>query len=48
MSRLFAILGIILVLTVGGVGVRATSQTPDVAFTVHGATEVEVTTLGGG
>ncbi len=48
MSRLFAIVGIILVLTVGGVGVRATSQTPDVAFTVRGATKVEVTALGAG
>ena len=48
MSRLFAIVGIILVLMVGGVGVRATSQTPDVSFTVRGATEVEVTTLGTG
>ncbi len=48
MSRLYAFVGIILVLTVGSVGVRAAAQTPDVSLIVPGATEVEVATLGGG
>jgi hypothetical protein len=48
MSRSFAIVALLLALTAGSAGVRAAAQTPDVVFTVHGATEVEVTTLGGG